>query len=286
MYPINFSGVEQVNGYYLHPLEEESGRSLYWYGDFQKLEELYNTANTMTKEEFMEKYNEETCSDWCKHDEYGEYYGGYWMYPKGSYERENAWTLSKIRNGEALYNLPYSHDLIFKTIEMGCANRRESVRYTNTICEYVKRKLANKTNGISNGVSNDISNGISNGISNYGKFGVFVGISELLRKKYYIHPPLAEFPDTVGGSSFTSKGILSAKLNNSSLNSSLRDKVLNKCTYQSEKSSFPQSTESTILSFKQKQNQNQKRKREGYDERFNKKSKNLHVVKPIKSFRQ
>uniref|UniRef100_A0A6C0AEC5 Uncharacterized protein n=1 Tax=viral metagenome TaxID=1070528 RepID=A0A6C0AEC5_9ZZZZ len=88
----------------------------------------------MTKKEFMEKYDEEACSDWSKQDECG--------------ECGNASIFSREANGAALYKLPYSHALIFRTIEMGCCNRMESVKYSNTICEYVKRKLSNKTDEV------------------------------------------------------------------------------------------------------------------------------------------
>lgn len=143
--PVTLLSTEIVNGFALHEIKENPGKSLYWYTDFLEMEALYNTPNTMTKKEFMEKYDEEACSDWSKQDECGECYGGFWNFPEGSYKRKNAYTLSRKVNGAALYKLPYSHALIFKTIEMGCCNRMESVKYTNTICEYIKRKLSNKT---------------------------------------------------------------------------------------------------------------------------------------------
>ena len=146
MIPVTLSSSEKVNGYDLHDLNEEINNPFFRYPDFVKLESLYNTPNSMVEFEFLDKYQDEACSEWSKQDECGECYGGYWKFPEGSYERENAYNLSREANGKALYKLPYSHDLIFKTIHMGCCNRMESVKYSNTICEYVKRKLANKNN--------------------------------------------------------------------------------------------------------------------------------------------
>jgi hypothetical protein len=141
--PVSLSEDEKVNGYQLLNLNEEYGKPFYWYNDFQNMENHYNTPNTMTKEEFMEKYDEEACSEWSKMDENGECYGGFYNYPKDSDEYKNAYDLTRKANGEALYNLPYSHALIFETIRIGCNSLQESVKYSNTICEYVKRKLCN-----------------------------------------------------------------------------------------------------------------------------------------------
>lgn len=147
--PIVMDHNEKVNGFFLHDIKEDVNNQMLFYSHFQELEILYNTPNTMTKEEFMDKYYGVACSDWSKQDECGECYGGFWKYPEDSYEYKNAWDLSRTANGEALYKLPYSHALIFETIELGCANRQESVRYSNSFCEYVKRKLTNKTKWIS-----------------------------------------------------------------------------------------------------------------------------------------
>lgn len=143
--PIMLHHTEQVNGFQLVRMEDSVDEQYVPYSYFLTLETLFNTPNTMTKEEFMKKFEETACADWGKQDENGECFGGFWKYPEGTHEKENAFVLSRQASGNALFNLPYSHALIFKTIEIGCGNRRESVRYSNSICEYVKRKLANKT---------------------------------------------------------------------------------------------------------------------------------------------
>lgn len=140
---IIMSKTEIVNGYNLYDLNEKNGK-IFDYQHFTKLTELFHTKNTMNKAQFMTKYWNDTCSDWAKQDECGECFAGYWKYPEDSEEYKNRFHLTKTANGEALYKLPYSHALIFETIEIGCGNRQESVRYTNFLCEVIKRKLDNK----------------------------------------------------------------------------------------------------------------------------------------------
>lgn len=141
--PIIMSETEIVNGYNLFNLDETHSK-IFTYEYFTELIKLFNTENTMTKEEFMTKYWNETCSDWAKQDTCGKFFVGYWKYPDDSEEYKNAWSLTKTANGEALYELPYSHALIFETIKIGCGNRQESVKYTNFLCEIIKRKLQNE----------------------------------------------------------------------------------------------------------------------------------------------
>lgn len=138
--PLKISCEESVNGYLLYDVDENK-ELVFTYKLFKELVKLYNEKNTLTKTEFYERFDEETCSDWSKQDQYGNCFEGFWSYDPKSYQKDNAYTLSRIVNCEALLNLPYSHELIFKTIEIGCCNRMESVRYTNFICEYIKRKL-------------------------------------------------------------------------------------------------------------------------------------------------
>ena len=140
---ITMTDEEVVNGYKLYDTSKLTGL-WFRYDYFLELEKLFNKENTMNEEEFYEKYDDIACSDWSKQDEHGECFGGFWKYPEGSYEKKNAYTLSRDANGKALYKLPYSHALIFETIEYGCGNRQESVRYSNFMCEYVKRIIALK----------------------------------------------------------------------------------------------------------------------------------------------
>lgn len=160
--PTCIDKTEQVNGFKLftmhepdlnestkkwfHNLDECKSQNWIRYDYFLKLEKLFNEKNTMNKKEFLEKYNTTACIDWSKQNENGEYYSELWKYPEGSYERKHALDISRNTNGEALWNLPYSHSLIFETMNYGCNTGQESVRFTNFMCEYVKRKLDNKKN--------------------------------------------------------------------------------------------------------------------------------------------
>jgi hypothetical protein len=54
----------------------------------------------------------------------------------GDYDRD----LVCEDNFKGLCELPYPRELIKRTIDLGCGNRNESVRYSNFICEWVKRK--------------------------------------------------------------------------------------------------------------------------------------------------
>jgi hypothetical protein len=129
---------EIVNGYALYNVKGEQimNRCLY-----EECIKLWKSNKIYTQEEFMDLYDETACTDWAKQDEHGESYCGYWKYPDGSPEKLDAWNLTRTANGTALWNLPYPKEVIFKTIELGCSNRRESVRYSNFLCEWLKRKL-------------------------------------------------------------------------------------------------------------------------------------------------
>lgn len=94
-----------------------------------------------TLERFTELLEKIACTDWYKMDYKGDPFGGFYSYPEDSYEYENAWTLSFQDNCRRLWQLPYPHDLILKTVEMGCNNRQESVVYSNSLCEWIYRKL-------------------------------------------------------------------------------------------------------------------------------------------------
>ncbi len=95
--------------------------------------------NSMTFEEFEKLCD--FCSDWKKMDEHGECFGGFWNYPEGSYERENAGKLSYQKNIKCLWNLPWPKHFIIYTVKRGCNDRMESVRYSNEFCEMMYRSI-------------------------------------------------------------------------------------------------------------------------------------------------
>ncbi len=125
---------EIVNGYALYSIHDDIM-------DYEQFVEMYNKRTIGVNDElFREWLDDHCCSDWAKQDKNGECYGGYWSYPDGSYEKENAYELSREDNLNALCALPYPREIIKDTVTIGCGNRMESVRYSNCMCEWVKRK--------------------------------------------------------------------------------------------------------------------------------------------------
>jgi len=98
----------------------------------------FSDVNSFMKACHRGKY--QFCSDWNKMDEFGECFGGYWKYPEGSVEKENAYDLSFRKNILCIYSLPYPDHVLIKTVNWGCNSRQESVPFSNEICEWVRRK--------------------------------------------------------------------------------------------------------------------------------------------------
>ena len=162
--PLLISEEEDVNGYYLYEIIE--GNNIMNYDTFTDYLKLWNKINLnvldglkdlpipsdilsiiakfsdMSDNEFIERFEKIACSDWSKQDKYGESYGGFWKYSEDSYEFKNAYTLSREDNLKSLLKLPYPREFILETINIGCNNRLESVRYSNFLCEWMKRKIA------------------------------------------------------------------------------------------------------------------------------------------------
>ena len=131
---------EEVNGYKLY----ECSIHLFSYEDF--LETMLEVENRIDKEynidfqKFFEKCDDKMCTEWAKMDRNGgSYEGVFWKAEEGSEEKMNAWNLTREDNIKGLWELPYSKTMIFKTIKIGCANRQESVRYSNFLCEWIMR---------------------------------------------------------------------------------------------------------------------------------------------------
>lgn len=128
---------EEVNGYKLYNVN----KNIISFDFYCELIEKWLNNKEYTFSEFFEIYDETACSEWSKQDRHGKCYSGFWDYPEGTYERDNAYTLSRNDNCQGLYDLPYPKEVIIETIKMGCSNRMESVRYSNFICEWLKRKM-------------------------------------------------------------------------------------------------------------------------------------------------
>ena len=128
---------EIVNGYKLYNIKKKPFMNR---NDYEDCIILWQSNKEYTQEQFMELYENTACADWAKQTDHGESFGGYWAYPDGSPEKLDAWNLTRTTNGVALWNLPYPKEFVLKTIEMGCCNRMECVRYSNFLCEWIKRK--------------------------------------------------------------------------------------------------------------------------------------------------
>jgi len=138
---VNMSEGEYQNGFQLYPLS--SDKPLMLQALYRQLLNLWNDKDQDQFNDFKtfaDHCEDQMCSDWCKQDEHGNCFGGYWEFPEDSYERKHAFSLCQRKSIVELFVLPYPAKLIFETIEIGCSNRQESVRYTNLLCEWVCRK--------------------------------------------------------------------------------------------------------------------------------------------------
>ena len=131
--PIIMNEEEIVNGYNLYNIND----LLMDWDVFLSYVKIYlNSNKNDTWENFYEYCNKNCCSEWSKQDRCGECYGGFWIT-----DRANAWSLSRTDNIKGLFELPYPQELIKLTIKIGCNNRMESVRYSNFLCEWIKRMI-------------------------------------------------------------------------------------------------------------------------------------------------
>lgn len=135
--PIYITNNVTVNGFQLY---ETDGTDIITSDYYEKLILLADSKKVWTKEEWRNAMTDTCCTDWYKQDKHGECYGGYWKYPHDSEEYKNAWDLSFNESCEAMWELPFSKDLLLETIQIGCSNRQESVRYSNFICVWLERK--------------------------------------------------------------------------------------------------------------------------------------------------
>lgn len=126
--PLIFTESDEINGYMLYKCNINI---MDWFC-FIELTKLYKNSKVYSREEFFDKCSNTCCTEWCKMDRNGEYYSGFWITDK-----ENAWNLFQQDNFQGLYELPFPHDLIFRTVDIGCGNIMESVRYSNFLCYWV-----------------------------------------------------------------------------------------------------------------------------------------------------
>ena len=133
---IIFTSDDCVNGYQLYNCND----NIFSLPDFLFLKEMYENNKSMTFEEFEQKFNSNACSDWSKMDEHGVCFGGFWKSDDKNI-RDNAYSLSREHNCKKLYELPYSNKLKLWSVDFGCRNRLESVRYSNFLCHNLELKI-------------------------------------------------------------------------------------------------------------------------------------------------
>lgn len=133
------SDQEIVNGYKLY----NSKTNIMCFSDFIKFKKLFedNSSRDLSFEEFYKQFCEIACTEWAKMNANGdEWYGGFWK-SENPEENKNAWNLTHKQNAQSLFDLPYSRTFLLETINFGCGNLRESVRYSNFLCVWVERKI-------------------------------------------------------------------------------------------------------------------------------------------------
>lgn len=133
-YAIELSETETMNGYELYKNEVPFMN----YDSYVKIiQESYESQDD--DKTFREWLEEQCCSDWAKQDRHGDCYGGFWEYPDGSYEKENAYMLSREDNINGMLELPFPRSILKWSVIQGCGNRMESVRYSNFIGTWFER---------------------------------------------------------------------------------------------------------------------------------------------------
>ena len=129
---------EIVNGY---ALTDWFHFSEVGYRTYQHLCELWDDPDDLSYEEFVEKFNKDTCTDWNKMDEYGDPYGGFYR-SEDPKIKENAYHLSGAHNRKMLWKLPFPKRFLLETVEIGCGRRHESVKDSNHMAVWFQRKRA------------------------------------------------------------------------------------------------------------------------------------------------
>lgn len=141
--PVKFSGLRvQCNDteYVLYDIDH----SIMPFDSFEALVREQCTSTPISREKVKENLDTNLCSDWSKMDRKGVPYGGFWEYPEGTPERENAFVLSHQDNVEALLEMPFPYRLIYYVSAIhGCNNRMESPRYTFFFCYWVDQTIRN-----------------------------------------------------------------------------------------------------------------------------------------------
>lgn len=134
---VGFAADDYINGYHIGKFAKFN----FPYELFCEFKEKWQDDTKISFKKFREMFSDACCTEWYKHDHYGNCYGGPWDCPEGSYAKVNAWRLCGIQNCRALYKLPYPKKFILYAIKIGCGYRLDTVPFVNYMCEWTKRKI-------------------------------------------------------------------------------------------------------------------------------------------------
>ena len=127
------TGNEVINGYRMY----EGNSFTFRYVDFKILDEAWDLPD-ISRQEFYLRFDATACVAWNLHDKNGIYSGGFYRCKEGTYEKQEAFTLTRNDNCEGLWKLPYPKLFILESIRLLCStNGVESVRYCNFVGEWV-----------------------------------------------------------------------------------------------------------------------------------------------------
>lgn len=133
-----FTEDETVNGYRLTSVDLSTRIE---FETFLLIHEEWDSGDKdMDDVKFVQWLEENCCTDWNKQDRHGTCFGGFWRCEEGTYEHDNAYTLSREDNFKGLCELPFPRRIIMETINWGCKTREESVRFSNFCCVWLERK--------------------------------------------------------------------------------------------------------------------------------------------------
>ena len=108
------------------------------YESYKRLEKLYLENEYISDESFTNICGKELCSAWGQVNKKGEFFKGFWKYPEDSEQYKDAWLLTRESNIKKLINIKYPRRLILEIIKIGCANHKESIRFCESTCHFVK----------------------------------------------------------------------------------------------------------------------------------------------------
>lgn len=107
--------------------------------NFLILKKFMHSKKYSSFEQFKKKAEKMLCSEWSKMNEHGEYFVDFYKYPENTEEYKNAYTLTRSRNIQFLFDLPYSKHFILKVAKFLCRYGPENVEMVYNLCEWIKQ---------------------------------------------------------------------------------------------------------------------------------------------------